>query len=316
MLFSEIYGNYYNAVAAVLRRAAEGNLTGKALRKTVQEEAFGESNLTIPSALENGSWPFLTPDYRPVLRHAPTMPLTLLQKRWLKSLLLDPRIRLFSPSEEGLEEVEPLYDPNTVVYFDRHANGDPYSDETYIRHFQTALSAIKDRREIRIHFIGGKGTECTRICIPLRLEYSPKNDKFRLQVQSGREFLTINLGRILELSAAEAEEEIRRLDPVFMYYELEMELTDERNALERAMLHFSDLEKETVRLDRKHYRIRLRYRREDETEILIRILSFGPMVKVLGPERFVCLIRNRLRKQAQYRQNPERKSEEEHSGLL
>ena len=40
MLFSEIYGNYYNAVAAVLRRAAEGNLTGKALRKTVQEEAY------------------------------------------------------------------------------------------------------------------------------------------------------------------------------------------------------------------------------------------------------------------------------------
>ena len=93
------------------------------------------------------------------------------------------------------------------------------------------------------------------------------------------------------------------MDPVFMYYELEMELTDERNALERAMLHFSDLEKETVRLDWKHYRIRLRYRREDETEILIRILSFGPVLKVLSPETMVRQIRRRLDRQFRFTEN-------------
>lgn len=76
-----------------------------------------------------------------------------------------------------------------------------------------------------------------------------------------------------------------------------MELYDSRNALERAMLHFSDLEKETERIDEKRYRITLHYRQGDETEILIRILSFGPVLKVVEPASMVAQIRQRLSKQ-------------------
>ena len=79
---------------------------------------------------------------------------------------------------------------------------------------------------------------------------------------------------------------------------LVMELFDVRNALERAMLHFSDLEKETERIDEKHYRITLNYKQGDETELLIRILSFGPVLKVTTPETMVAQIRERLARQA------------------
>ena len=65
----------------------------------------------------------------------------------------------------------------------------------------------------------------------------------------------------------------------------------------RLMLHFSDLEKETVRLDETHYRVTLWYKQSDETEILIRILSFGPVLRVIEPEAFLELIRERLKKQ-------------------
>ena len=104
MLFSEVYGNYFNAIAAVLTRAAEGGLTGKELTAIVQEAAFGESLLTIPAALTDGRWPLLEKDLSTRLHHAPSMPLTALQKQWLKALLQDPRIRLFAPSEKGLED--------------------------------------------------------------------------------------------------------------------------------------------------------------------------------------------------------------------
>ena len=63
------------------------------------------------------------------------------------------------------------------------------------------------------------------------------------------------------------------------------------------MLHFSDLEKETEKLDDKRYRITLRYRQSDETEILIRVLSFGPVLRVVEPERMVEQIRERLARQ-------------------
>ena len=43
--------------------------------------------------------------------------------------------------------------------------------------------------------------------------------------------------------------------------------------------------------------IALRYDRDDETEILIRVLSFGPMLRVTSPESFIDKIRERLVKQ-------------------
>lgn len=71
--------------------------------------------------------------------------------------------------------------------------------------------------------------------------------------------------------------------------------------MRRAMIAFSDLEKETLRLDETHYQIRLWYKREDETELLIRIMSFGPMLRVTEPQVLVDQIRARLKKQREYR---------------
>ena len=147
MLFSEIYGNYFTALARILAKAVDGNLTGKEMNAIIQNTAFGESLLTIPSALDEERWPFLDGRYHTYIRREPTMPLTTLQKQWLKSLLQDPRIKLFSPSEDGLEDVEPLFSQDAVVFYDQYTDGDPYGDEEYISHFQTILQAMKEKRK-------------------------------------------------------------------------------------------------------------------------------------------------------------------------
>ncbi|MGM9610657.1 MAG: hypothetical protein ACI3ZE_03375, partial [Candidatus Woodwardiibium sp.] len=72
------------------------------------------------------------------------------------------------------------------------------------------------------------------------------------------------------------------------------EITDERNTLERAMLHFAHFEKQVKRIDERRYLLCLRYYESDETELVIRMLSFGPYIKVLAPDRFVSLMRERL----------------------
>lgn len=105
MLFSEIYGSYFNVVAAVLTEAVEETLTAGKLTAIVQEKAFAESVLSIPAALQSDAWPLLDSNFHTVLREKPTMPLTTLQKRWLKALLTDPRIALFHPDTSGLEDV-------------------------------------------------------------------------------------------------------------------------------------------------------------------------------------------------------------------
>lgn len=305
MIFSEVYGSYFKAVSAILAKALEGGLTQRELTRTVLENAFGESLVTIPAKLTDGSWPLLTAELTTPLRHAPRLPLTTLEKQWLKALLLDPRLRLFEISEAGLEDVEPLFTPEQFVYFDRYADGDDYTDPRYIEHFRCILQAMREGRKLRVRFHGHLGARHCYTCIPYKLEYSSKDDKFRLLTGFWNRPLIVNISRIDTVELLEPWEESEYRPPRAQEVRLVMELYDARNALERAMLAFSDLEKETERIDEKRYHITLHYRPEDETEILIRILSFGPVLKVLEPESMAERLRQRLARQAALQENEE-----------
>lgn len=70
MLFSEIYGSYFNVVAAVLSEASDGKLTDRRMTELVREKAFAESALAIPAALKSGTWPLLEFHTSPQANHA------------------------------------------------------------------------------------------------------------------------------------------------------------------------------------------------------------------------------------------------------
>ena len=164
---------------------------------------------------------------------------------------------------------------------------------------------MKEKRKIRVRFRGNRNVRHTYSCVPYKLEYSAKDDKFRLLTSYRGYMLTINVARIRSVRLLEpyTDEEYKPVN--YREQSLVMELTDDRNALERVMLHFSDLEKETEKIDRKHYRITLWYKQGDETEILIRILSFGPVLKVVAPDDIVSQIRQRLERQFRFQKTEE-----------
>lgn len=300
MLFSEIYGCYFRVVAAILEEAVSGTLTAQRLTKVVQEKAFAESVLSIPTALKNGDWPLLDTENHTPLHHPPTMPLTTLQKRWMKTLLQDPRIALFSPDTHGLSDAKPLYEPDTFVFFDQYTDGDPYTDPQYISCFQDILLALNTHRRLRICFHGNTGLSHCVECMPYRLEYSAKDDKFRLLTAGDRLIHAVNLARITSCTLLDAYDPATLPAPQAHLRTLVFLLHDARNALERVLLHFSHFEKETVRLEDKLYQITLRYDKADETELLIRVLSFGPMLEVTSPPAFLEMLRARLIKQLQF----------------
>ena len=301
MLFNEIYGKYFAAVSEIIKAAQSEKLTEKELYAIVRGNAFAESSLAIPQMLKNESWPLLRKNLSTPLEHAPERPLTLLEKRWLKSLLSDPRIKLFDVSAEGLEDIEPLYPADAFVYFDRYSNGDPFEAPEYIENFKTVLKAMREHRKVYIEFTGHRGTDQKRSCVVYSLEYSSKDDKFRIIASGDRYSFIINMARITkcELLGEYSPEEFRPKAPIKK--EIVFDLFDERNALERVMLHFSHLEKETEKIGDKKYRVKLLYETEDETEMLIRILSFGPMIKVLSPQNLIEQIKNRIEKQEKLR---------------
>lgn len=296
MLFSEIYSSYFNAAAAILAEAAARTLTGDRLEDIIRQKAFAESILTLPTALKT-EWPLLEADLTTPIRHVPSMPLTTMEKRWMKTLLQDPRIALFDPDPTGLEEVEPLFDLADVVRFDQYLDGDPYGDETYIAVFRQLLTALREGRMVYLQCVGRDGRHHGSVCRPCRLEYSEKDDKFRLLALDSRRQFAVNVARIqscrlLECAGPAPAEKPRRMETLTLH------LWDERNALERVLLHFSHFEKETRRLGEREYQITLRYERADETELLIRVLSFGPVLQVTAPDRLIRLIRERLEKQS------------------
>ena len=63
------------------------------------------------------------------------------------------------------------------------------------------------------------------------------------------------------------------------------------------MLHFSHFEKQAEKLDKNTYLVKIKYAHNDETEMVIRILSFGPMVEVVESEKFRKLVIEKLKKQ-------------------
>lgn len=301
MIFSELYGAYYNAVAGILKEAIEKPIDKKKIRELAEKSAFSESVLTIEPSLTGGRWQLLKKDGTTPIEHVPEMPLTALQKRWLCSISKDPRIKLFTDEDLGYEDEEPLFRPEDTYIFDKYLDGDPYDDEDYVKNFRLILSAIKENCPLSIKTENRKGNVSEWIILPDHLEYSEKDDKFRLMGRGSRHGSVVNLGRILGCERYEGEFRAcseGRIETVIR--SLEFHLTDERNALERVLMHFAHLEKQVERLEGRRYKVSLKYDKDDETEMVIRVLSFGPMIKVTGPGHFIDLIKDRLYKQKRY----------------
>ncbi len=297
MIFNEIYSAYYNTVAKILGIAIKEETKEKDFEKIVTQHAFSESIFTILPSLKNEKWQLLKKDMTTPLKNVPTMPLTKIQKMWLKSLSLDPRIKLFDFDFSFLEGVEPLFTPEDFVIYDKYGDGDPYDDENYVKVFKTVMCALKNGLPLRINTVNRRGNNIMMNVFPRRLEYSEKDDKFRLISSGCRYGKTVNLARIESLKILNSdllftsEEPSGNIDTVTLY------VKNERNTLERAMLHFAHFEKRAERADKKGYLLHINYERSDETELVIRILAFGPMVEVISPHKFRSLIAERLKSQ-------------------
>ena len=297
MIFSELYSAYYNAVASIIGGIIDGEHSERELQKIVAERAFGESVLTIMPSLKSGKWQLVNSDMTTPLEHKPTMPLTLLQKQWLKAISLDPRIKLFDVKFPNLDDVEPLFTSSDYYVYDKYGDGDPFEDEEYVRQFKIILEAIKKGSQIKFEMLNRKGDTMFVRCRPVRLEYSEKDDKFRLITAGWRAVSTVNLAKIKSCAHYVGEREAVGDEKTVIYDMVTVKICDERNALERFMLHFAHFEKQAEKLDKKHYLVKIKYAHNDEPEMVIRILSFGPTVEVVSPDSFKDLIIEKLKKQ-------------------
>lgn len=316
-LFTEIYNCYFQIVDEICKTAWETPITEKEMLTLAARFGYEESGFAIVPKLTTGNWNLLdkTKDgYVSKIDNLEVLPLTLLQKRWLKAILLDERIGLFVDCDKRsvlntyLSDVTPLFLPDDFYYYDRFQDGDDFTSPKYTTHFRTLLNAIRMKQFVNIRFLSKKGNDISHNYLPCRIEYSAKNDKFRLlaayKKKNGRiRIETVNLSSIESVTPTDFIYEgdfdlVEALKTSYYKEPVKLLITTKRNTLERTMLHFANYEKQTKRLDDETYECLIYYNRAMETELLIEILSFGPTIQVLGPEDFVHKVKERLGRQA------------------
>lgn len=313
-LFSEIYNCYYQVLRHLL--CTQTALTTQQIRNQICGEGFEESMLSIIPKLENGTWNLFQREgdlFLSKLTSSFTTPVSSLQKSYLKALLSDPRIRLFINQEQlealhkMLSAVSPLWTQEQFYYYDRFADGDPYENENYRHNFRTLLAAQKNHQYVDIDYNSPNGNRVHHHYVPARLEYSVKNDKFRLLAlkntkNQNMRLEILNISRIQSIHLTEKKLscaiDLNALIQNSYYREpLKLHIINKRNALERAMLHFANYEKNTTKIDANTYECLIYYNQIMETELLIEVMSFGPMLTVIGNDKFLRSLKARLQRQ-------------------
>ncbi len=314
-LFSEIYNCYYKILKIILCDKSEISLTE--LRTKITENGYEESLLYLIPKLTSGEWNLLKREGDILISRLHEnfyVPLTHLQKSYIKTILQDVRIQLFFDEEEVIQlssyfsDVDILWKPEDFYYYDQFKNGDPYENADYQKHFRTLVTAIRNHQYVDILYEARHNHRVHHHYLPCRLEYSIKNDKFRLlgtvENASPSQVEILNLERMKAVSLI--PKQVDTLPDINQsirstYYKdpVRLRIHTNRNALERTMLQFANYEKNTRKIDDNTYECLIYYNKKMETELLIEILSFGPMVEVLGNAHFLQMLKTRLRKQKQ-----------------
>lgn len=317
-LFSEVYGCYFTVIARILEQAQKG-MKRQEIEELVHSHGFYDTAFHLLPKLLSGEWDLLelTVDgtyYAKTKALEVKRPMTNLELAWIKSLLSDARILLFLTEDEywqlneALCKIEPLFHADDFYIFDSAKDADAYDTKSYIRNFKVILEACKLKKPLRIYYENARQKRMTKIVVPYKINYSGRDDKFRLlgaMALKGEHYkkITLNLGRIREAEMVDMD--LPKDFQVENYFEhtynespIILRISKERNALERCMLQFASWEKQTEYEEENDcYICKIFYDKQDETELLIRILGFGPVVKVLGPVNFLNQIKERVQKQ-------------------
>lgn len=317
VLFHEIYNIYYRIVAHLIECAARSPISKDDMMEIVKEFGFGETPEEFDKKFSEGDIPVFekkddgrygTP-LKPVSR-----PLSFLEKRWLAAILDDKRMRLFledaelEKSRDLLGDMEPLYKNEDFCVVDGANDPDPFDDLRYRKNFRTVLKALREKKLLKLRYTPPSEREVEKLVNPVALQYSVKDDKFRLIGVVSRNAkarrVTMNVSRM-----AGAEVQNETASPQGSEIEPETRtavilLLSERDTPERAMIHFSNYECESYKNNGSIF-LNVKYNKEDEMEVLIRVLSFGHLIRVYEPHSLVRMIRERLKRQKNLWTKPE-----------
>lgn len=239
--------------------------------------------------------------YVPAVKAAVPVRPSPIETAWLKSMLEDPIIKfhledeLLSKLKERMADVPETFDKD--LWIKRNVDINPteeYGDKLK-NVLGTVLEAIKRKKCIKYSSTSKGGVRYEgKTGYPYRVEYSLRNDKYRLSLftcEDVNRAVKINLSQFEKVDIIEeADSSIEGKFDEFLEGKrlsenpLVIEVEDKFNAVERCFSLFSFYEKEAYfDKDRNKHMLTVYYYEFDEAEIIKDILSLGSLVTVIKP---------------------------------
>ena len=309
--FNEIYSYYYSTVSKLIGYAVRGELTFEKEEEILRADEDFAGLLITDKLHDLNEWRIMKDEiaeskaghvYQTYLETDCRRPVTLLEKRWLKSIIDDPRIRLFDiDTDTSLEGVEPLFSQSDYRVIGKYNDGDDFTDPGYIERFRLILKAIRNKWALEIVSANSEGRVSAKpyVFVPYHLEYSETDDKFRLYGESigKRDRRTIiALGRIKTCALHTLPDGYETKEPE--YETLRFRLENRNNSLDRVMVAFSHHNTKVRQEADGSYYVELTYPKgEDKGIAVLELMPFAHYITVEGPEYIKEEIARRLKNQ-------------------
>lgn len=243
------------------------------------------------------------------------VPLSTLEKRWLLTIIRDPKMCLFL-SEDERRVVESLcsnggqtplpVDEQFLCHYDRfHTRAE---DRTRERSAMVkALEAIHENRAVYVRYRTKQQGVIEGVFDPLILEYSERNDHFQGYFWSRRygKIMCFNLARFAHLSPIPQISRKQSPDALDAYREersksVRIQFADRKNVVDRLLNELSPWEKRcSYDRDTGIYSLELSYQTADREELAIRLLGYGEDIRFPDEEDplYAC-VKTRLESQS------------------
>ncbi|WP_297417821.1 WYL domain-containing protein [Clostridium sp.] len=327
-LFHEYKNKYFHLVFRILNLSKNGLYKDEIIRLIEKEEydekIIGKDFKTFEGMLLNqyskiDNFNFLEKrdgKYYSILNNEDSVPLKVrfskLEKSWLNGMIKEPVVQaLFGKGTiEKLEAalIDVKDGSNEVIELTNKMKNDFDVDlEKLSKDFYTILEGIINEKPIIYSNVDKNGNEYNnQLALPIRIEYSLKDDKFRASLYSLEEkrSIMVNLHTLKEVKIAQnVNSKVKREDVLKKLKEkkyseipITIELEDIRGAMERCFMSFSSFERNSRTISENKYEIDIYYYTFEEDEVIRKIMSLGPYVKVKSPDRVKDIVIDKIKK--------------------
>lgn len=294
-MYHEIYGKYYQIIHNLLNSKPQ---TEKEINDYIRSQGFDESFLYLNAQMLVDEYHLFVKKgdlFYPLTNSKIPLFLTNEQKNWLNTMLFDEKAKLFL-SDERINYYQKefagnvLYDDKTYQYLFQDVDKDEITPKMS-NVFRFVKNAIMQEMDINLTFISSKNYYTHKKVAPYKIEYSMQDQKMRLiavEYRNGEPKRIIRI-KLASIVGYRMVERVKKIDFKYFLQEevlkepLIIEVYPILNGIERVFIELSNYKREAFYDKERNLSImKIYYEKADEMDLVLKMLSFGKVVKILS----------------------------------